>query len=103
MSQNIAVELWLLDNAYKLGCPEDHASRLKNAGELLEQRFKEYRSANPRMDNQKVAVMIALQLMQELLDTHSSLQSYQNCEHQLADINHQLALRIAQLKPEQDA
>jgi cell division protein ZapA len=101
MTQNTAVELWLLDNVYKLGCPADHVDHLKNAGQLLEQRFKEFRSANPRMDNQKVAVMIALQLMQEVLEANSSLQNYQHCEHQLSEINQLLAHQLQQFKPDQ--
>ncbi|GAA5006415.1 hypothetical protein GCM10023206_11960 [Acinetobacter puyangensis] len=86
MSNIAAVELWLLDSTYKLGCPVDKQDELKGAGELLEQKFREMRAANPRMDNQKIAVMVALQLMQDVVELNKSLQSYSQCEHVLGDI-----------------
>ncbi|KAA8735555.1 cell division protein ZapA [Acinetobacter qingfengensis] len=98
MTQNNTVELWLLDNVYKLGCPDESVEKLKSTGKMLEQRFQEFRSANPRMDNQKIAVMIALQLMQEVLDVNKTLQGYQNCEAKLAEINHQLTKQLENLK-----
>ncbi len=86
MSDTATVELWLLDSTYKLGCPVDKQSELKSAGELLEQKFREFRSANPRMDNQKIAVMVALQLMQDVVDLNKSLQKYSQSERLLGEL-----------------
>lgn len=85
MSDITAVELWLLDSTYKLGCPVNRQNDLKSAGELLENKFREMRSSNPRMDNQKIAVMVALQLMQDVVDLNKTLQQYNQCENLLSD------------------
>ncbi len=86
MSEMTTVDLWLLDGTYKLGCKSDKQDSLKNAGELLEQKFRDMRQANPRMDNQKVAVMVALQLMQEVVELNTTLQQYGQCEELLQEM-----------------
>ncbi|MFC3901551.1 Cell division protein ZapA, inhibits GTPase activity of FtsZ [Acinetobacter marinus] len=98
MSENTAVEIWLLDSVYKLGCPADLQDDLRGAGDLLEQKFKAMRSANPRMDNQKVAVMVALQLMQDVVELNKSLQQYSQCENVLADVIEELDQQIEQIQ-----
>ena len=86
MSNPIPIELWLLDSTYKLACPSDRESDLRRAGELLEEKFKNMRGQNPRMDNQKIAVLVSLQMMQEVLELNKSLQQYSQCERQLEDL-----------------
>ena len=98
MTENTAVELWLLDSVYKLGCPANLQDELRSAGDLLEQKFKAMRSANPRMDNQKVAVMVSLQLMQEVIELNKSLQQYSQCENVLADVVDELNQEVAKIQ-----
>lgn len=98
MSENTAVELWLLDSVYKLGCPANLQDELRSAGDLLEDKFKAMRSANPRMDNQKVAVMVSLQLMQEVIELNKSLQQYSQCENVLADVVDELNQEVAKIQ-----
>ncbi|MEC8886576.1 MAG: cell division protein ZapA [Pseudomonadota bacterium] len=98
MSENTAVELWLLDSVYKLGCPANLQDELRSAGDLLEDKFKAMRSANPRMDNQKVAVMVSLQLMQEVIELNKSLQHYSQCENVLADVVDELNQEVAKIQ-----
>lgn len=86
MSNTTPVELWLLDSTYKLACPTSREAELKHAGELLEQKFRDMRGQNPRMDNQKIAVLVSLQLMQDVLDLNKTLQQYSTCERQLAEL-----------------
>lgn len=86
MADIATVELWLLDSVYKLGCPIHRQDDLRHAGEMLEQKFRDMRSANPRMDNQKIAVMVSLQMMQEILELNKSLQHYTQCERVIADM-----------------
>ncbi|TXJ09888.1 MAG: cell division protein ZapA [Acinetobacter sp.] len=97
MSDLTTVELWLLDSTYKFGCPIEKQHDLKNAGSLLEQKFRDMRQSNPRMDNQKITVMVALQLMQEVLELNQSLQQYGPCEQLLSDMVSDIDQNVAQL------
>lgn len=86
MSDLNIIELWLLDGSYKLACEPQNVARVEAAGQQLEQRFRDVRSANPRMDNQKVAVMTALQLMQELITAQTGLQDMSQAQMHIEQI-----------------
>lgn len=78
------VELWFLDQSYKLGCEPEKQQALIQAGELLEQKFQALRENNPRIINQKIAVMVALELMQDKLELQRKIAQYEQC-HDLLD------------------
>lgn len=90
MSDTTVIELWLLDGSYKLACLPESRQQLEAAGLQLEQRFRTMRSSNPRMDNQKIAVLVALQLMQDLITANTSLQQLSEAEQQLVEISRQI-------------
>ena len=98
MSEQATVELWLLDSTYKLACANGREANLKHAGEMLEQKFRDLRGQNPRMDNQKIAVLVSLQLMQEVLDLNKTLQQYSACERQLSELIDQVDQQVKQLE-----
>ena len=98
MNNQATVELWLLDSTYKLACPAGREADLKHAGEVLEQKFRDLRGQNPRMDNQKIAVLVSLQLMQEVLDLNKTLQQYSQCERQLTQLIEQVDQQVKALE-----
>ncbi|MFB2538751.1 MULTISPECIES: cell division protein ZapA [unclassified Acinetobacter] len=86
MSDLTTVELWFLDQSYKLGCPAHQQQELKDAGAMLEQKFQDMREASPRMINQKIAVSVALQLMQEVNELKRQISQYEACEEVIAEM-----------------
>ena len=97
MTTQSTIELWLLDSTYKLACQTGREADLKHAGELLEKKFRDMRAQNPRMDNQKIAVLVSLQLMQEVLDLNKTLQQYSACERKLSEIIDQVDQQVENL------
>lgn len=92
------VELTLLNNVYKLACPVEHQPQLRLVGERLEEKFQAMRSANPRLDHQKIVMMIALQLMQEIMDLNKTIQDYSKCETVLSNLVENLDKKLAALQ-----
>lgn len=86
MSETVTVELRLLDQFFKFATTEDKREDLERAGELLNEKFREARSKAPRVENPKLAVLVALELMQEVLTLNKSVQEYEQCERLLREI-----------------
>lgn len=86
MSQSVTVELRLLDQFFKFATTEDKREELERAGELLNEKFREARAKAPRIENPKLAVLVALELMQEVLSLNKSVQEYEHCERLLREI-----------------
>lgn len=59
---------------------------LERAGQLLNDKFQEFRRKAPNIEHNKLVIMVALELTQEVLTMNKSLQEYSHCERLLSDI-----------------
>ena len=83
MSENVTVELRLIEQSFRLSTTEDKKADLEHAGQLLNEKFQEFRRKAPNMEHNKLMIMVALELMQEILSMNKSLQEYAQCERLL--------------------
>lgn len=86
MSEQIAVELRVLGHMFRLATTEHEQADLERAAELLNAKYDEFRRKAPRLEPSKLIIMVALELMQEVLAMNKSLQEYAHCERLLATI-----------------
>lgn len=76
----MTLELKILDRSYKLACEPHEEEQLNNAANLLNQKLVEARSSMPRIESERLAVLVALNLVQEILTLNKSLQEQTNCQ-----------------------
>ncbi|WP_156189268.1 cell division protein ZapA [Acinetobacter indicus] len=86
MSEQIPVDLRVLGHSFKLATTLEKRTDLERAAELLNEKYDEFRRKAPRMEPSKLIIMVALELMQEVLSMNKSLQEYAHCERLLATI-----------------
>ncbi|MFT4021309.1 MAG: cell division protein ZapA [Acinetobacter sp.] len=86
MSEAVTVELRLIEQVFRLATTEDKRPDLEKAAQLLNEKFQEFRRNAPRVEHNKLVIMVALELMQEVLSLNKSLQEYAHCELILSNI-----------------
>ena len=86
MSEQIAVELRVLGHNFRLATTEKEKAGLERAAELLNEKYDDFRRKAPRVEPSKLIIMVALELMQEVLAMNNSLQEYSHCERLLTTI-----------------
>jgi len=86
MSEQVMVELRLIEQTFRLATTSDKREELERAAELLNEKFNEMRRSAPRVEHNKLVIMVALQLTQEVLSLNKSLQEYTHCERLLQAI-----------------
>ena len=86
MSEHVTVELRLIEQVFRLATTSDKKVDLEKAGQLLNDKFQEFRRKAPNVEHNKLVIMVALELMQEVLTMNKSLQEYAQCERLLGDI-----------------
>lgn len=86
MSEQVMVELRLIEQTFRLATTADKKEELERAAELLNQKFNEMRRSAPRVEHNKLVIMVALQLTQDVLSLNKSLQEYEHCERLLQAI-----------------
>ncbi|QIO06442.1 cell division protein ZapA [Acinetobacter shaoyimingii] len=86
MSDVVTVELRLIEQSFRLSTTSEKKQDLVRAGDLLNEKFQEFRRKAPNVEHNKLVIMVALELMQEVLTMNKSLQEYAHCEHLLSTI-----------------
>lgn len=86
MSELVTVELRLIEQSFRLSTTQDKKADLERAGDLLNEKFQEFRRKAPNAEHNKLVIMVALELMQEVLTMNKSLQEYAQCERLLSVI-----------------
>lgn len=86
MSEQVMVELRLIEQTFRLATTADKQEELERAAHLLNEKFNEMRRNAPRTEHNKLVIMVALQLAQEILSLNKSLQEYAHCERLLQTI-----------------
>lgn len=86
MSQQVTVELRLIEQVFRLSTTAEKKHELERAGQLLNEKFQEFRRKAPNVEHNKLVIMVALELMQEVLTLNKSLQEYAHCERLLSAI-----------------
>ena len=86
MSEPITVELRVLGHSFRLVTTEKEIADLERAALLLNDKYDEFRRKAPRVEPSKIIIMVALELMQEVLSMNKTLQEYAQAERLLANI-----------------
>ena len=86
MSELVTVELRLIEQSFRLSTTLEKKADLERAGDLLNEKFQEVRRKAPNVEHNKLVIMVALELMQEVLTMNKSLQEYAQCERLLSTI-----------------
>ncbi|MEB3753725.1 cell division protein ZapA [Acinetobacter sp. MD2(2019)] len=86
MSDVVTVEVRLIEQVFRLSTTPEKKADLEKAAELLNDKFQEFRRNAPRVEHNKLVIMVALELMQEVLALNKSLQEYAHCERILSAI-----------------
>ncbi len=97
MSTDLTLDLSIFDRSYKLMCPAASADELRAAARHVDQKMRELRTQLPRVEGERLAVMVALELCQALMQANRDLQQQAACQRlineMLSEARQAVALR----------
>lgn len=94
MSDSASVVVHLLDKEYRVACPPGERDNLIRAARFLDDRMREVREANV-VGLERIAVMAALNLAHELLQSTSALDNRANNSDRLAQLLQKMDAEIS--------
>lgn len=71
MSAPVQVTIRILDKDYQVACPEDERAALVESAKLLNDRMKQIRDSGKVIGVDRIAVMAALNISHELIETRA--------------------------------
>ncbi len=83
----VSVDVHILDKSYRIACPEDERDELVECARMLNDKMRELRGSSRVLNNDRLAIMVALNLSHELLTLrrHASGQELDRRMSTLAD------------------
>lgn len=78
MSASTSVTVRILDKEYQVACPEEERAALLQSADMLNGRMKEIRDSGKVVGLDRMAVMVALNLANELLQLRESFDEIDN-------------------------
>jgi cell division protein ZapA len=92
--QQNSVTVRILEHEYQVQCPENERESLLAAAEYLNQRMNAIRKKGKALGMERIAVMTALNMAAELLDSKRSGGKARTLDSGVSERLHQLQLRI---------
>lgn len=93
----MTVDVRILDRSYKLACEPSEEEQLQKAVSLLEQKLQDMRRSMPRLESERVAVLTALSLAQEVLSLNKDLQEQTHCQRLIKQMINDAEKSLVQL------
>jgi cell division protein ZapA len=94
MSEQNTLEVKILDKEYLVACPPDKQKELREASMQLDSKMREIRSSGKVFGSERIAVMAALNLTYELMQTSLTSSSDQQKMNKLeVQMDHILAAK----------
>ncbi len=91
MSTPKPVSVTIIGEEYLISCPPEEEAALQQSAELLDERMKEIRASGKVMNNERIAVMAALNLSNELLGQQQLASSESGkIDEQLRSLRHKI-------------
>lgn len=97
-STDTPIELLILDRSYKLVCPSDEVEDLSASARHLDGKLREARKQMPRVEADRLAVLVALELCQDLMKANRSMQSQAACQRLIHSMIQEAQHAVAPLK-----
>lgn len=90
MNVSQTLQVIILDKEYQVSCPTDEREALLRSADELDRRMRRIRASGGVIGLERIAIMAALNLTYELLQSQRDLQISEQTSHSLEQLNSRL-------------
>ena len=95
MSNALPINITILDKEYKIACPEGEQSALLDSASYLDKKMREVRDSGSIIGSERIAVITALNITHELLNSNHETDSLGNVlPPRLKDLENKISLAL---------
>jgi len=69
---NVSLKIYILDKEYQVNCPPEEREALERSAQILNEKMEEIRGGSQIIGLERIAVMAALNLAHDLIQTEQS-------------------------------
>jgi cell division protein ZapA len=94
---NVPLKIYILGKEYQVNCPPEEREALERSAQLLNEKMEEIRTNSQIIGLERVAVMAALNLAHDLIQTEQSAQQHSVASDVLQSMNSKIDSALFEL------
>ncbi len=93
-----SLNIKIMDKDYRVACPPEKQASLQESAEFLNDRLNEIKDKGSIIGTERIAIMAALNLAHELLDSKESLNELSDTDMRVENLNKKIDLMLRDLR-----
>ena len=93
-----SLNIKIMDKDYRVACPPEKQASLQESADLLNQRLNDIKSKGSIIGTERIAIMAALNLAHELLDSQIHANQYTDTDMRVQNLNKKIDLMLRDLR-----
>ncbi len=98
MSDKDSLDIRIMDKDYSVACPLEHQPLLKESAAFLNDRLNEIKRKGSIIGAERIAVMAALNLAHELLDSQKNTNSYADMDKRMLNLQDRIDTTLSDIE-----
>ena len=94
---NVSLKIYILGKEYQVNCPPEEREALERSAELLNEKMEEIRNGSQIIGLERIAVMAALNLAHDLIQTEQSAEQNSFASDVLQNMNSKIDSALFEL------
>ena len=94
---NVSLKIYILGKEYQVNCPPEEREALERSAQLLNEKMEEIRSGTQIIGLERIAVMAALNLAHDLIQTEQSPEQHSIASDVLQSMNSKIDSALFEL------
>ena len=87
-----------MDKEYRVACPADEQESLRASATFLNEKLNEIRSKGSIIGSERIAIMVALNLAHELLNSQSYKDEYDNMDSRVSNLQKKIDIALREIE-----
>lgn len=87
-----------MEKDYRVACPPDQHSSLKNSADFLNDRLTDIKNKGSIIGTERIAVMAALNLAHELLSSHVSMDNFSDVDNRMLNLQKKIDIALRDIE-----
>lgn len=88
----------IMGKDYRVACPSDQQASLQDSASFLNERLNDIKNKGAIIGTERIAIMAALNLAHELLNSHESIEEFSDIDMRMLNIQKKIDIALREIK-----
>lgn len=98
MADSGSLDIRIMDKDYRIACPQDQQSSLRNSADFLNDRLNEIKNKGSIIGTERIAIMAALNLAHELLGSQQSIDCHSDVDTRVLNLQKKIDIALRDIE-----